>query len=162
MASPTKDQEFLKSDLFEEKEFIVPSSWYFGNDGTLQSYEFISDSQKLANPSQPFVTELYKELKRLGCSYLLGIRRLGQLRNGISWEISPRDVRANLTKFGNEMPMNLQGEDMNTVVWSFSENGDVRSVADCSSSQTQIDALYQGLTEGSEGPWPAYKFNRHE
>lgn len=155
------DEKGIKCHLSEKKNFIVPASWYFGSDGSLRSYEFISDCQNLPHPPQPFLTELHNELERMGCSELFGIRRLGQLRYGLSWEISPRDVRTNLTKFGSEMPTKLQGEVMNTVVWSFLGNGDVRSAADCSSSQGQVDALYQGLIEETGGNWPAYKFNLH-
>ncbi len=125
--------------MFSAKKFILPQSWYFQADGKLTSYEFLSYSKQLEAPSDSFISELFQELQALGCGNLFGIKRIGHLQFGRSWEVSPKELRLNLTRFENELPKTIDTSGMVSVVWAFSKNGQARSVSECSSSTNSIE-----------------------
>jgi hypothetical protein len=136
-ASPG-DKDFLSSFQVQEKDFILPRSWYFDDEGTLVAFEYLSSHEQMSSVPQEFVDELFSTLKTLGLEKIIGLRRLPRRRDGQWWEVTPDGRRASVTKFGNK-PEEISAGDQTVVVgWSFNEKGELHSFDNCSYCHVSI------------------------
>jgi len=126
------------SVVFKDEKYVIPQTWSISPDGTLKAYEYLSSPEVLPNPPQEFVNELHLALREMQLESFLGIRRLGQLGKKFGSEISPGDMKGNVTKYTdlNLTDYQRSGKHFFPVMWAFNEDGGMRLVQDCSSSTT--------------------------
>jgi len=96
------DDNLISSYALKAQKFVVPQTWVYSKDSppALIAYEFLSCKSELPAPSEQFAIELYEELKEYGLESVLGVRRLLHMRNRNSWETTPDEIKANITRYG--------------------------------------------------------------
>jgi hypothetical protein len=115
---------------------VVPQTWFFGMDGSLKAFEFLSTFRERClevSPPTDFVHELFETLSSVGLESILGIRRVASKAAGTgSWETTPDGMRANVTQFGMEKPKELPEDGlMVRVGWTFTADGRLKGVDWC-------------------------------
>lgn len=111
------------------KEYVVPRSWSFDEQGNLKSFEYLATDSPMATPTQSFADEVFSELKKLGLERNLGIRRIDNIIGKSSWETTPDGTRSNVVVFGTQ-PDSVT--DQKTVSWYFDINGTIHKGERCS------------------------------
>ncbi|OXA46408.1 uncharacterized protein LOC110856250 [Folsomia candida] len=128
-AHPTPNSEWNEHNL-TRKEFIIPQTWKFDQDGGLIPYEFLATDYPQLDPSQPFVTDLFEAMRLHGIQDVLGLRRLDGDRNGEAFEVTPEGGRVSVTTMGSR-PDGMTIDTVGKVLWYFTKEGDTEEAMAC-------------------------------
>jgi hypothetical protein len=112
--------EYWQSFGFTEKQFAIPHTWKLAEDGTVQAYEFYTDTKVPDAPPKEFVSKLYTELKTLSLENVFGLRLLHHPTDVYCIENTIKEKRANIIRFIQNEPEDI-GKYVE-VVWRFTKN----------------------------------------
>jgi len=90
----------------------------------------------MAEPPEEFIKDLYETLKNHGLEKIVGLRRVVGSKETNSWETTPEGARANITRYGMDLPEETDELMMIKVGFVFNEKGEIGSSGECRGHQT--------------------------